>query len=175
MAPLPVVSNLSLNTLRDGALVTSRNSPSSQDFWKRCVELLPHFEAESVLPTMRWGSPQQRKSSASAPATLLESERGSGGSTARCPGHGLKEQRCGPHLGGDVARGSGHQEEAGGLVEKTEVRCLKPFLLQVCGTLNMWQKIRNTETDQLHVGKRLNAASRARDWGSDGSHTRSSS
>ena len=84
---------------------------------------------------------------------------------ARCPGHGLKEPRCGPHLGGDVARGSGHQEEARGLVEKTEVRCLKPFLLQVCGILNMWQKIRNTETDQLHMGKRLNAASRARDWG----------
>lgn len=88
MASLLVVSNLSLNTLRDGALVTSRNPSSYQDFWKRYVELLPHFEAESVLPTMRWGSPQQRKSSAFAPDTLLESERGSGRSTRGVRGTG---------------------------------------------------------------------------------------
>lgn len=73
MASLPVVSNLSLNTLNDGVLITSRNHHptrvlESADYAK----LLPHFEPEGG------GLSQQKKSSSSAPAlTPLDLERGS--------------------------------------------------------------------------------------------------
>lgn len=76
LASLPVLSNLSLNTLNDGALITSQIRHPIRIFGSAdYVELLLHFEAASVLPAVRWGSPHLKKSSYPAPAlTLPESE-----------------------------------------------------------------------------------------------------
>lgn len=47
MASLPVVSNLSLNTLHDRVLITSRNHHPIRILQSAdCAKLLPHFELE---------------------------------------------------------------------------------------------------------------------------------